>query len=518
MRPDNKTTFGFNILHTLCRAASLLTLLAYTDALYAQTDPVFITTVKVQMKGLKAERAILGYNYGAFLYKADSTDIDTSTGSFTFRTKGLKPGVHFVTVPQGMLFTFMIDRVGTVYELHGNVEHPDSLRAFNSAENTAYLEFSKKRRDKSAEIEQLKYMFDLVKQATKDPAVLQEHTARIARQYQSLDTLEQTHIDRYPHTLYAKMLNASRIAAPPANIKLLDKQGNPSRNYVQWLRQHYWDQTDFSDERLLHGNDWPQFFDDFFNRWTSPVSDSIIVAIDAFMQKAPKDSPLFHFAFERLIKRFDESDRPGADRVLVHLADHYMPDKAQSGFDEATLERIRYKAEVHRTLLTGSIAPPLTLRDERDTLVRLHSIRAPITLLIFYSPLCDHCTEALPGLHDTWLKYKDKGVKALAINTDDQLRHWKNYVAQTKRQWINVADPNPEKSWIKTYNAYNLPVLMLLDRSKKVLWKRVPIKELDSTLERMTTAPPAATTAPAAKIANKPSGKPAAKPAAKGKQ
>lgn len=454
-------------------------------SLGAQSDSTRITSISVQMTGLKEPRALTGYYYGGFLFKSDSAIVDTLTGSFSFQCKGLRPGVHFVSVPKGLLFSFMIDTPGKAYQFKGDVEHPDSLKSFGSPENTAYLEFSQKKRAKEAEIKGSEEMFNLVKQATNDQGTLQEFSGKIADLYRKLDTLEQEHIAKYPATLFSKMLKASRVPDIPKRLKPLNASGKPSPAYINWIRQHYWDFTDFNDERLLNGNDWPAFFDDYFNKWTAPIPDSIITAIDRVLPMIPKNGTMYQFAVKRLTQKFEMSDRPGADRVFVYLADHYQSLKGTPWLDEATLLRIEYKANTHRATLSGNPAPLLALPNEKDSLISLQSIRAPYTLLIFYSPLCSHCLETLPAVYETWEKYRAKGLAAMAVNTDDQLRYWKGFLAQTNRKWINVADPGTEKTFIKTFNAYNLPVLMLLDKDKKILWKKVPPAELLPTLERL---------------------------------
>jgi len=462
------------------------TILLTAVFLSAQSGKVPVTTtISVQMVGLKEPRAMVGYYYGGYLFKADSTTVDTLTGTFSFQCKGLQPGQFFVTVPKGFLFSFMIDQPGNTYRLRGNIEHPDSLHCENSAENEAYLAFLREKRKKEATIRDQEEMFNLIKQATKDPKTLQEFSGKIAALYQKLDTLERDHIAKYPKLLFSKMLQSSRVPDVPKSVKILNAKGQPSFSYLQWIRKHYWNFTDFKEERLLNGTDWPFFFDEYFNRWTAPIPDSINAAIDRVMPLMPKDGPIYQFAIKRLTQRFETSDRAGADRIFVHLADRYQPVKGTPWLDEATLLRIEYKANTHRLTLTGNPVPPLSLLNEKDSLIALYSINAPYTLLIFYSPLCSHCIETLPAVYEVWEKYRTKGLAAVAVNTDEQTRYWKGFVAQTGRKWINLSDPDKEKTFIKTFNAYNLPVMMLLDKDKKILWKRIPTTELDATFERL---------------------------------
>ncbi|MEZ4893812.1 MAG: TlpA disulfide reductase family protein [Saprospiraceae bacterium] len=113
------------------------------------------------------------------------------------------------------------------------------------------------------------------------------------------------------------------------------------------------------------------------------------------------------------------------------------------------------------------------LPDENGNPVELYEIEAPITLLIFYSPLCSHCMEVMPNIYQAFLDYQVKGLAAVALNTDEESAYWKKFVAQQNWIWYDVDDRNKMPEIENQYNAFNLPVIYILDKDKRILAKRV---------------------------------------------
>lgn len=460
----------------------LLLALSTAPAISAQTTAS--TEISVTIKGLKTDFAYLGYHYGGRFYTIDSTRIDTSKGHFSFSKTGLQPGLFYVSASIGRFFDFVIDQPGTQYKFEGSVEHPDSLRAFLSEENEVFLAYQRKKRSALGAIQAQEEMFDLLRQATQDARALKDAEFKTTAMYRSLDSLADEQVRLYPTHLYSKMLASARLPKPPKKMRAM-VQGKLAPEYVAWVRQHYWDNTHFADTFLLRSEVWPAYFNDFFNRWVHPLPDSAAADIDRLLSKTPKNKSFYQYVIIELTKAYEASQRPGADRLFVHLVDRYQKVKDTPWLDAPTLLHLAAKANFHRPNLTGNTAPPLVLVDKNGATVSLQDVKAPFTLLVFYSPLCHHCMDLMPGIYSTWQKYESKGLRALAVNSDDQYPYWKNFIALQKWTWTDVADPSKKNAFSEAYGAYNLPVVYLLDKDKKIMWKRVPIEQLDALLARI---------------------------------
>jgi peroxiredoxin len=278
------------------------------------------------------------------------------------------------------------------------------------------------------------------------------------------------------------MLRSVRPPEPPAQLKPLLKNGDHNPAFVQWVRQHYWDNTDFNNETLLNNTFWQVYFDNFFSRHVAAQADSIIRAIDEVLAKTPRNGAFYRFITLRITQYYEQNEAPGADRIFVHMVDKFLKKQETPWLDQATLERLAYKADANRPNLTGSLAVNFTMPDETGAPVELYGIQAPYTVLIFYSPLCSHCMEIMPKMYQTFLDYRVKGLAALAINTDEEKEYWRKFVGQQNWLWFDVDDAVVMKQLEKQYNAANLPVIYILDKDKRILQKRVKPNELGAIL------------------------------------
>ena len=441
------------------------------------------TNILFQVSGLKNPNVVLGYYQGGKAYRLDSVQVDTSVGSFRLQKQGLRPGIYFCSNTNGKLFEFVLLYPADTFAIQADLRRLDSIWSPDSKENETFFRFEQSRKAIESAFESKKAMRDMVAQATKNDAEsLKPFDEALQLLLAQTDSLALDFIQKNPNHLFAKMLQSVRPPEPPRQLKQTLKNGKPNPEYGRWLRLHYWDNTDFNNEALLGNSFWQIHFDDFFARYVAPRPDSIIQAIDEVLAKTPRNGAFFQFIVLRITQFYEQNEAPGADRIFVHMVDKFQKKTETPWLDAATLERLAYKADAHRPNLTGSLALNFTLPDETGKPVELYEIQAPLTMLVFYSPLCSHCMELMPKIYQVYLDYQVKGLAAVALNTDDQSEYWKKFVAQQNWIWYDVDDPKAMPQLEKQYNAFNLPVIYLLDKDKKILAKRVKPGDLGETL------------------------------------
>ncbi len=463
----------FRLLH-------LLLLLVAVQGVFAQQ-----TDLTVQIKDLKTPFVVFGYFQGGKAYRLDSVQVDTSNGRFHFQKTGLQPGVYFCSSDKDKLFEFMLPYSSDTLFIGGTMARLDSLWSTNSPENEAFFRFEQQRKSLEGKFEAKKSMRNMIAQATKNDAeALSPIDAELDRLLASTDSLALDYVARNPAHLFAKMLRSVRPPDPPLLLRPLLRDGAPNPAYSQWQRQHYWDNTDFKNESLLNNLFWQVSFDNYFGRFVKPQPDSMIAAIDELLAKTPKNGAFYRFIVLRITQFFEQNEAPGADRIFVHMVDHYQKKQETPWLDKATLDRLGYKADTHRPNLTGSLAVNFTLPDETGKPIELYEIQAPFTLLIFYSPLCSHCMDIMPNIYQTYLDYESKGLAAIALNTDQQKAYWKKFVGQQNWRWFDLDDATKMEQLEQQYAAFNLPVFYLLDKDKKILVKKLKPNELGAILGR----------------------------------
>jgi len=464
-------------MHKLFRVIAILA--------FAQAGNAQEANILFQVKHLKSPDVVFGYYQGGKAYRLDSVKVDTSVGSFRIQKNGLHPGIYFCGTNNGKLFDFVISAPTDSFVIQADLAHLDEVRSPDSEQNEALFRFEQQRSLIESSFEAKKAMRDMVAQATKnDVEALKPFDEELQALRAKTDSLALGFIKNNPQHLYAKMLQAVRPPEPPMPLNPTLKTGKPNPEYMGWMQLHYWDNTDFNNDALLGNVFWQVYFDNFFARHVVAKPDSLILAIDEILAKTPRGGTFFQFIVLRVTQFYEQNDAPGADRIFVHMVDKHQKKDQTPWLDMATLERLAYKAGAHRPNLTGSLALNFSMPDETGKQIELYEIEAPLTMLVFYSPLCAHCMEFMPKIYQVYLDYQVKGLAAVAINTDNQGEYWKKFVGQQGWTWYDVDDHKAMEQLEKQYNAYNLPVIYLLDKDKRILAKRVKPGDLGAALGR----------------------------------
>ena len=103
----------------------------------------------------------------------------------------------------------------------------------------------------------------------------------------------------------------------------------------------------------------------------------------------------------------------------------------------------------------------------------LHKFEAEETLLIFYDPDCDNCTEIIEKLRynrELNAKIMSGKMKVLAIYAEDNLELWKRELAKMPTNWV-VGRAVSKIKPLGLYILRAMPAIYLLDKDKKVVKK-----------------------------------------------
>jgi thioredoxin-related protein len=136
----------------------------------------------------------------------------------------------------------------------------------------------------------------------------------------------------------------------------------------------------------------------------------------------------------------------------------------------------------------GNVAPEVKLRDiftkNTESLVNL---KAKYTLLMFYSPDCNHCQKELPSIDSLYeLKLKKLGVKVYTVATEAEDSKIAEFLVKNKlEKWINTSDPEHTGDWRGKYDVYSTPSIYLLDEKKIIRGKRLDHTNILEVIEML---------------------------------
>ena len=118
---------------------------------------------------------------------------------------------------------------------------------------------------------------------------------------------------------------------------------------------------------------------------------------------------------------------------------------------------------------------------------RMSALKAEYTLLFFYDPDCETCTE-IKGMMRQSARLKEMvaagQVKVLTVYPDEDITLWRNRLGEMDAAWINAYDKGQVLTLEQRYDLSSLPSFYLLDKNKKVLLKDADWREVMQFFEK----------------------------------
>ncbi len=303
---------------------------------------------------------------------------------------------------------------------------------------------------------------------------------------------------------FSTFLKAMKEERAPEEIVTGTRRQKDSIQYV-YYKNHYFDNFDISDLRLLHTPLYEPKVKTYINKVVPQHPDSLIVAVDQLIEKSRSDEAIFRYMLITLFNNYAESKLMGMDKVYFHIAEkYYIPEATWSSKD--FIDKLKENLEKSKPTFIGNIAPDFELKGipkehfamaEMDADIKkdphigfsfmLSQINAEYTLLYFWESDCGHCQKSTPVLYDVFEKYKDQGVQVLAIHVINSVEgkvKWIDFVNEHGMlDWINCWSPY-NNDFRKEYNLLSFPQLFLLDKDKKIVAKNLSPEQADDILNR----------------------------------
>ena len=254
------------------------------------------------------------------------------------------------------------------------------------------------------------------------------------------------------------------------------------RNYL-YNKDHYFDNIDLTDERLLRTPILYSKLDAFFTNVLIQAPDSINREIDKLIKRCSPDYKVFQFVSVYLFNHFRESEIMGHDAVMVKLADDiYLSGKADWVTKEFK-DDLRKQIDLIRPNLIGKKAENIVMDSYKGIFVSLYDVEKDFTILYFWEPDCGHCKEATPKLKVYYDKPKDYSLEVFAVCTTSDKAKWTRYIEDNKLIWINGWDPKRSSHFDYYYNVQSTPTVYILDKNKKIIAKKLSVEEIGSFID-----------------------------------
>lgn len=457
--------------------------------------------IEVTLEGLSGDTLILGEYFTSRMIPKDTIVLDRSGKGIFEGEVPFRGGLYLIYFSPNHYFDLLLDSDQVLAVRADTSDIQGTLTFDGSEDNRIFLEYKNHLQLKRIELEQQQSLLVTAGSAT-DTSRVQEQQKRINREMESyMDRI----VSDFSHLFVSDFIGATREPLPPEELLNGEKRHDDSVRYF-YYRNHYLDLFNPFDVRLLHTPLYEGKLKGYIGRVVPQHPDSLIIAVDFLLEGARNDEELYRYMLITLFNHFAESKYMGMDVVYFHIAEHYyIPDATWSSDD--FISKLKENLEKNKPTLIGQTAPDLVMREvppehfemaqvdeliKRDPHIghdfRLHDVNARFTILYFWEADCGHCKKSAPALHEIYSRLKEKDVKVIsihAVNTIEGKEMWVDFINEHKMyDWINCWSPYSNE-FRRLYNLQSYPQLMVLDRDKTILAKRITPEQAEQIINNL---------------------------------
>ncbi|HEY6161071.1 MAG TPA: thioredoxin-like domain-containing protein [Bacteroidia bacterium] len=444
---------------------------------FAQKDGY---SIKIRIKPLKDSVLYFGNYYGDKQYVKDTARIDANGNAVFDGKEKLPGGIYLVVLPSKKFMEVIVDKEQN-FSLETDTN--DLVRKMNvkgSEDNKLFYKYLSFIADRQKDADPLRKKLEKTKD--KDSIkTLQEQLGAIDKKVKDYKA---DYVKEHSETLLAKVFTASQDPEVPKAPIL--PNGRPDSLFTfLYYKSHYFDNVDFSDDRLLRTPVLYNKMKYYLDKLVLQLPDSIIKEADMIIGRTNGNKETFKYCVYYCTYTYETSPYMGMDAVFVHMVNKYYKTGQAYWVDEENLKKILDKAKILEPLLIGKTAPPLFLPDTLAKVTGFTNIKSPYLILYFWDPECGHCKKATPKLKAFYDKFHSKGFEVYAVDIEENREEWLKYIREHNLNWVNVTNAEHRYYLKEYYDVYSTPVIYLLDENKKIIAKRIDADQLEGFVTNM---------------------------------
>ena len=446
-------------------------------------------SISITMKPYQNTKIYIGTNYGKNKVLADSCLLnEKSEGVFESKQK-LTPGIYFVVSPKySILFDFLIDEAQH-FKISADTTALDKVTITGSPDNILLQNYSK---EINALFFQLNNLQNQLKGAKNEADSSLYKNASLNKD-KVIKEKRNAFIAAHPTSMMSYLLNVMQRPEAPA-IPMIKGKADSLYPYY-YIKNHFWDNVVFNDNRLIRTPFFEDKLDEYFKNYVSREPDSIIEEINYMLTVAKTGKEIYPFLLFKFTNKYITPEYMGQDKVFINLFQNFFAKGDTILLNEASKKSITERAYSMMANQLGLAAPSLIVNTTDNKKVSLYDVKAPYTFIAFWDPTCSHCKIEIPKL-DSFYKagWKNFQVKVFSVNINfKELTAWKAFINEKHLEdWINVyqteEDLNKEiKGGLPTtirqqYDVFKTPTFYLLDSNKKIIAKNLSLEQFNDFL------------------------------------
>lgn len=445
--------------------------------------------ISITLTPIKNAKIYLGSFFGESMALMDSAILDeNSRGVFKGNTK-LTGGIYFIVSPQrSMLFQVLMDNKQQ-FSIVADTALKGREVIVGSPDNDLFKTYSTVMDDKGRRHAMAETNF--VNSKTKEDSA--KYRAEYIKTDKEIKEYWNETIKKNPNSVLAFLLTAMRRPETPA-IPIVNGKADSTYPY-RYVKQHYWDDVLFNDDRLLRTPFFEPKLNEYMKTLVSPEPDSIIKEVKYFLLSARSGKEIYPYLLTKFTNKYMNPEFMGQDKVFVWLYENFYAKGDTTLLNPASRKAVTERAYSLMANQIGLPAPPLDLTDTTGRTASLYNIQAPFTVVAFWDPNCGHCKEEIPRL-DSFYKAKWKGYGVAVYSVDiynNNIPEWKHFIGEKKLGgWIHAYETTEAKTageragrinYRQAYDIQKTPTIYLLDKDKRIIAKQLSLEQFDDLIE-----------------------------------
>lgn len=254
---------------------------------------------------------------------------------------------------------------------------------------------------------------------------------------------------------------------------------------AQFLATHYWEHFPFSDTTYIELPEiTEQALVNFIDILQHVPQESSHKALATLFKKSTATPQMSSYFWETLRRYWFDPNSPMRNEEMYRLA--CQAAKEVTPIDEKIAIQATYDLLQLSKNRVGEPAANFSYVEPDGTKRELYQIKGEYTLLFFYNPDCETCTEMKREINSSAIfgqLLANKRLQILAIYPDEEYEAWRSHLAEIPTQWMNGYDPQQQINEKQLYYLQAIPTFYLLDKEKKVVLKDVTIYEIEQFIK-----------------------------------
>ena len=413
---------------------------------------------------------------------ADSAVVGAD-GKFTLeRTEELPAGYYYWLLPQGKNFGLLLDKGDQQFSMKGDFS--DLLHTFSFENNLNTRLFYETALAQEGLDEAVRVAAENLKAADRNSPAYAHAKAKQDEAVAQREAFLEDVFKANPDAFYTKFKIAGQN--PTVNeFRKTDGTIDTIRQLVDY-RNRFWDNVDFSDERLLATPVVANKLNRYVLELTPQNPDSIIKVVDPLIKKVLPHKEYFKFFVNWIALKYENTKTSvmGGEAVFCHVLTNYFTDELAFWDKPENLAKLRKTAWEMEASLLNRKGPDVVAADIlTGEMKSIYEIKEPIVVVFMYSPDCEHCQKDAPEIERIYQEWKSKGVSFYGIGVNTEADKLRKFVLDNKFSFPTVFDPTNRAIYAKYYVDIT-PELYVLDKDRTIVAKNLKPSQLSVIFEQ----------------------------------